>query len=66
MNLVDSHMDCLRGCLATLSVLLVRIAPLEYRARASSHMDCLRECLATFNVLLVRIAPLEYRARASL
>ena len=30
VNLADSHMDCLRGCLATLSVLLVRIALLEY------------------------------------
>ena len=28
--MADSRMDCLRGCLATLSVLLVRIAPLEY------------------------------------
>ena len=25
MNLADSRMDCLRGCLATLSVLVVRI-----------------------------------------
>ena len=31
MNLADSRMDCLRGCLATLSVLVVRIALLEYR-----------------------------------
>ena len=30
VNLADSRMDCLRGCLATLSVLLVRIAPLDY------------------------------------
>ena len=30
MNLADSCMDCLRGCLATLSVLVVRIALLEY------------------------------------
>ena len=30
MNLADSRMDCLRGCLATLSVLVVRIALLEY------------------------------------
>ena len=30
VNLADSHMDCLRGCLATLSVLVVRIALLEY------------------------------------
>ena len=30
MTLADSRMDCLRGCLATLSVLVVRIALLEY------------------------------------
>ena len=30
MNLADSCMDCLRGCLATLSILVVRIALLEY------------------------------------
>ena len=30
MNSADSRMDCLRGCLATLSVLVVIIAPLEY------------------------------------
>ena len=30
MNLADTRMDCLRGCLATLSVLLVRIALPEY------------------------------------
>ena len=30
MNLADSRMDCLRGCLATLSVLVVRIVLLEY------------------------------------
>ena len=30
MNLADSRMDCLRGCLATLSVLIVRIALQEY------------------------------------
>ena len=30
MNLANSQMDCLRGCLATLSILIVRIALLEY------------------------------------
>ena len=30
VNLAESRMDCLRGCLATLSVLVVRIALLEY------------------------------------
>ena len=30
VNLADSHMDCLRGCLATLSMLVVRIALLDY------------------------------------
>ena len=30
VNLADSRMDCLRGCLATLSVLVVRISLLEY------------------------------------
>ena len=28
--LADLRMDCLRGCLATSSILLVRIVPLEY------------------------------------
>ena len=30
VNLADSRVDCLRGCLATLSVLVVRISLLEY------------------------------------
>ena len=30
MNLADSRMDCLRGYLATLSVLIVRIALQEH------------------------------------
>ena len=30
VNLADSRIDCLRGCLATLSVLVVRISLLEY------------------------------------
>ena len=30
MNLADSRIDCLWGCLATLSVLVVRISLLEY------------------------------------
>ena len=30
MNLADSRMNCLRGCFATLSVLVVRIALLVY------------------------------------
>ena len=30
MNLADLRMDCLRGCLSTLSVLIVRISLLEY------------------------------------
>ena len=30
MNLADLRMVCFRGCLATLSVLVVRIALLEY------------------------------------
>ena len=30
MNLADSHMDCLQGCLAIVSILVVRIVLLEY------------------------------------
>ena len=30
MNLPNSHIDCLLGCLATLSVLVARVAPLEH------------------------------------
>ena len=30
VNLADSRMDCLQGCLATLSVAVVRMSLLEY------------------------------------
>ena len=40
MNLADSRMDCLRGCLATLSVLVVRIALLEYSKMAYKFIVC--------------------------
>ena len=30
MNLADLRMDCFRRCLATLSILIIRIALLEY------------------------------------
>ena len=41
MNLADSRMDCLRGCLATLSVLLVRIAFLEYSKIHEKASKCI-------------------------
>ena len=41
MNLADSRMDCLRGCLATLSVLLVRIALLEYNKIHEKAYKCI-------------------------
>ena len=34
-------MDCLRGCLATLSVLVVRIAPLEYSKIHEKAYKCI-------------------------
>ena len=40
VNLADSRMDCLRGCLATLSVLVVRIAILEYSEKAYKFIVC--------------------------
>ena len=41
VNLADSRMGCLRGCLATLSVLLVRIAPLEYNKIHEKAYKCI-------------------------
>ena len=41
MNLADSRMDCLRGCLATLSVLIVRIAPQEYSKIHEKAYKCI-------------------------
>ena len=41
MNLAYSRMDCLRGCLATLSVLVVRIALLEYSKIHEKAYKCI-------------------------
>ena len=44
MNLADScnnSMDCLRGCLATLSVLVVRIELLEYSMIHEKAYKCI-------------------------
>ena len=41
MNLADSGMDCLRGCLVTLSVLLVRISLLEYSKIHEKAYKCI-------------------------
>ena len=41
MNLAESHMDCLRGCLATLSVLVVRMALLEYSKIHEKAYKCI-------------------------
>ena len=41
MNLAESRMDCLRGCLATLSVLVVRIALLEYSKIHEKAYKCI-------------------------
>ena len=40
MNLAYSRMDCLQGCLATLSVLVVRIALQEYSKKAYKCIVC--------------------------
>ena len=41
MILADSRMDCLRRSLATLSVLIVRIAPLEYSEIHEKAYKCI-------------------------
>ena len=41
MNLADSRMDCLRGCLATLNVPVVRIALLEYSKIHKKAYECI-------------------------
>ena len=41
MNLADSRMDCLRGCLATLSVLVVRISLLEHSKIHENAYKCI-------------------------
>ena len=41
MILADSRMDCLRGCLATLSVLVVRIALQEYSKIHEKAYKCI-------------------------
>ena len=41
MNLADSRMECLRGCLATLSVLVVRISLLEYSKIHEKAYKCI-------------------------
>ena len=41
MNLADSRMDCLRWCLATLSVLIVRIALKEYSKIHEKAYKCI-------------------------
>ena len=41
MNLADSRIDCLRGCLATLSVLVVRISLLEYSKIHEKAYKCI-------------------------
>ena len=55
MNLADSRMDCLRGCLATLSVLVVRISLLEYSNIHEKAYKCIVCEFGGFqNVLCVR------------
>ena len=41
VNLADSGMDCLQGCLATLSVLIVRIALQEYSKIHEKAYKCI-------------------------
>ena len=41
MNLADSLMDCLRACLVTLSVLVVRISLLEYSKIHEKAYKCI-------------------------
>ena len=41
MEKSDSRMDCLRGCLATLSVLVVRISLLEYSKIHEKAYKCI-------------------------
>ena len=58
MNLADSRMDCLRGCLATLSVLLVRISLLEYTGKI--HEKAYKCIVCEFGYYVMRAsAPLS-------
>ena len=41
MNLADLRIDCLWGCLATLSVLVVRISLLEYSKVHEKAYKCI-------------------------
>ena len=41
MNLADSRIDCLRGCLAILSVLVVKISLLEYSKIHEKAYKCI-------------------------
>ena len=41
VNLADSRIDCLRWCLATLSVLVVRISLLEYSKIHEKAYKCI-------------------------
>ena len=41
MNLADSRIDCSRECLATLSVLVVRISLLEYSKIHEKAYKCI-------------------------
>ena len=65
MNLADSRMDCLRGCLATLSVLVVRISLLEYSKIHEKAYKCIVCEFGGFQNVLrdacVRAIPTYYR-----
>ena len=41
VNLADSRIDCLRGCLATLSILIVRIALQEFSKIHENTYKCI-------------------------
>ena len=65
MNLADSRMDCLRGCLAALSVLVVRIALLECSKIHEKAYKCIVCEFGGFQNVLrdacVRTIPTVYR-----
>ena len=44
MNLAHSRVDCLQGCLATLSVLVVRIVLLEAYKFIVCEFGCIMRC----------------------
>ena len=66
MNLADSRIDCLRGCLATLSVLVVRISLLEYSKIHEKAYKCIVCEFGGFHVMRASAPSLHRESTDSL